>query len=108
MTWWDRIAAAEARFFGTDCQPAFTYEDKEAASDWVTCACGEQDARIPREPGLSRRPADDALADLGMDFYAAVIRQDPFEARAVLVKIEHRVAEILAELATAKILAELE
>jgi hypothetical protein len=33
-----------------------------------------------------------------MDFYSAVTRQDPFGARAVLVKIEHRAAEILAEL----------
>jgi hypothetical protein len=98
MTWWDRIKTAEKRFIDKDAGYVFTDEDRLAAGDWVTCACGEQNARIPREPGSKGRPADDDLAYLGMDFYSAVTRQDPFGARAVLVKIEHRAAEILAEL----------
>jgi hypothetical protein len=97
MTWWERIEAAEAR-------GRFTEADELLAADWVTCACGEQDDRIPRHGGGSYRfaagrPYDETLALLGRDFYQAVKRNNASYARRVLTRIEARSAKILAELA---------
>lgn len=39
---------------------------KRAAGSWVTCACGNQDARLPRHPNGT--PLDFKLLNLGLDF----------------------------------------
>ena len=89
-TWWKRIEKAEAR-------GCFTEYDIEAARDWVTCACGEQDPRIPRWPGYEV-PKDPYLKRFGELFYEAVQRGTPDEARGILAKIERRATEVLAAL----------
>ena len=50
---------------------------RERAGSWVTCACGEQDKRIPlvfdAEYG-QKRPQDKELHKLGVDFYGTMKR----------------------------------
>lgn len=87
MTWAERIDAAEQR-------SAFSEQDRDLAAEWVTCACGEQDPRLPRLYGYV--PKDMELRDLGGAFCAAV-NEDKFgKARTCLARIEQRAAEILA------------
>ena len=86
-TWWQRIDQAEQ-------EGGFTSEDIWMAADWVTCACGEQDSRIPRNLGA---PEDDVLYHLGGIFAVAVDNHNFAEARETLAAIEKRSAEILAE-----------
>lgn len=92
MNWHQRIAAARER--GT-----FLARDTKLAGDWATCACGEQDPRIPRYAALDDSPAplDDELENLGLDFLTAVEENSFDEAESVLARIEHRATEILAE-----------
>lgn len=83
-------------------------ELREKSADWVTCACGNQCAIIPRdEDGM---PLDDVLIDLGTEFNQNV--EDIFEyqddvvlanhsrkeAIETLRKIEERSAEIIREI----------
>ena len=86
------------------------------AQHWVTCACGEQDSRIPRDG--EKAPLDAQLRSLGSDFSAAVFRaRSPFgnaedywpiganhkqgtrleKVEHVLAQIERRASEILNE-----------
>lgn len=88
MNWEERIKIAEA------CG-AFTKEDRSAADNWVTCACGEQDPRIERD--WVDAPLDPALFTLGEDFMEAVDRDDFDGARQTLRLIEARAAELIAE-----------
>lgn len=44
----------------------FDTEATDEAGDWVDCACGRQDARIPR--AFDGRPEDDKLERLGEQF----------------------------------------
>lgn len=87
MNWHERIERArEAGWFSND--------DWRLARNYVTCACGEQDPRIPRNE-LTGQPIDDELAILGMDFYDNVTDGEIDRAGEVLAKIEIRAAEIL-------------
>lgn len=86
--WWEAIATARAN--GGD----FTPEDVRRAASWVSCACGEQDPRIPRKKDGA--PVDDVLERLGCDFNAWVVAGKPDKAAEVLVSIERRVAVLLA------------
>ena len=52
MNWHERIARG-IRHGG------FTGKDKSLAANWVTCACGNQDPRIPRDD--EHAPIDDQL-----------------------------------------------
>ena len=90
--WGERIIKAEKR-------GRFTLKDHKLAEDWQTCACGEQDNRIPRgNKGASpARPDDSRLACLGGDFYMYVSRSMVSLAANTLVKIEKRAAEVLAQ-----------
>ena len=86
--WGGRIEAARKRgmFNGKDC---------DLAHDWTTCACGKQDAKIPRHsPGY---PTDTRLFNLGVKFFSCIERNDFDLAESTLLKIEKRASEILAE-----------
>lgn len=91
MNWIERINRAE------EANSGFTFADRVDATDWVTCACGEQDPRIPREE--SGAPEDEQLLDLGVGFAEAVQDDDWALAREILFEIEERVAVILASVA---------
>ena len=99
MTWHERLDAIEARGFPTD-------EDKQLAENWVTCACGEQDPRIPRfaedfeDLGYENAPKDALLRDLGLEFFIAIklsIFNGTFKARRILAASEKRAAEVIAD-----------
>ena len=100
-TWWHRIEQAEARGH-------FTQQDREDARQWTTCACGEQDERIPRRhldtrmithpremPSGIGYPLDDRLLMLGIVF-PRYVSEDRFdEAREVLHRIERNAERVL-------------
>lgn len=92
-SWRERIA--EARESGQ-----FTSEDGILSRYWFSCACGEQDPRIPRHDGPAGcgDPLDEELQGLGVRFDVCVMNNDFDEAEAVLGKIEARSALILAGL----------
>lgn len=84
-----------------------------ASYSWVTCACGNQCADIPRSPagGVMQKgtPLDDDLRDLGAKFYGSInnipvvgYEQERAiycaEARITLAAIEKRAAELLKEM----------
>lgn len=72
----------------------FTDAQANKAEDWTTCACGEQDPRIPRL-FESRAPEDSKLRRLGSVFSVAV-REDEVETAAELLdQIEERAAIVL-------------
>lgn len=100
--WGKRILAAEKR-------GKFTPEESALAKNWQTCACGEQDPRIPRQteesPGSIRWdmcPVDDRLSKLGSQFDQNV-RHGQYapegipQAAKTLVRIESRSAGILLQ-----------
>lgn len=79
-------------------------EKSEMAKHWVTCACGNQCAIIPRvefegqigqiNPGM---PHDAELARLGISFYESVSQREWWAATACLDAIEERSAVLIAE-----------
>lgn len=85
MNWQQRIDRAAER-------GSFDDADLDLAANWVTCACGEQDPRIPRKCGA---PEDLELRLLGSDFSRAVQSDSFFEASKLLGLIERRAAELL-------------
>lgn len=92
--WSDRIAEARQR-------GKFTADDVVLARSWVTCACGEQDQRIPRlkdTGGVTDEPVDDRLSVLGTYFFNYVTDNDIDRADKTLALIEARAAEVLREL----------
>lgn len=89
MQWRERIERAKAYWH-------FFEDDLELAVEWVTCACGEQDSRIPR--GSSGCPEDGELRFWGIAF-AWNVRQGNFSrALDVLNKIEARSQQLLLEM----------
>lgn len=89
MNWHERISMARKR-------GEFTTSDRRLSGDWVTCACGEQDPRIPRWPEAGE-PRDLRLRDLGLNFSILVCQNDFDKAETMLLHIEKRSGEILAE-----------
>ncbi len=105
----------------TALKPGLTTEEVEKlaalAGEWPTCACGNQDAAIPRwtlEEKINGkvcsirigRPKDEVLAYLGSQFYEqlraatyAKAQEDIDEyvknARDIFLKIELRAAELM-------------
>jgi hypothetical protein len=63
------------------------------AAKWPTCACGEQDSRIPRSRDGS--PKDTILEQLGQKFNQAIWQRNTRFAEITLEQIESRVAELL-------------
>ena len=100
--WGDIIIRAEKRGM-------FTTEELAQAAHWQTCACGQQDSRIPRWDedmttggGVTAgAPVDVELATLGEAFYQSVFHHDFTEAAKTLVQIEAR-AEVVLAMATAE------
>jgi hypothetical protein len=74
----------------------FTEKHKALSKFWVTCACGKQDDRIPRDPGGG--PIDFRLKILGLRFDALVSDQEPTKALMILHQIEQRAGEVLSEI----------
>lgn len=84
------------------------------AGAWVTCACGQQCASIPRND--MGAPIDRSLRALGLEFVGCISRMQTArtcfgapcfekarsEAKLSLERIEQLSAEILAEMATPK------
>ena len=94
MTWHERIEQAKARrAAGLPKDEWFTTDDKNRAGDYVTCACGEQDPRIPRM--ADGQPLDAELAVTGAYFSGEVSICDIEEAERCLAQIEARAAEVL-------------
>lgn len=61
---------------------------EKLASDWVTCACGNQCDVIPRS--VDGEPFDITLSSYGMEFYYAISGRDTDDVKLVLGKIEAR------------------
>jgi hypothetical protein len=87
--WGQRIIRAEET-------GAFTGRDASESGEWTTCACGKQDPRIPRY--YDGEPHDGGLMLYGMRFVDYVSANQYTEAADTLIAIEHRAAELLAEL----------
>ena len=64
------------------------------AASWVTCACGNQCAALPRDSG--GQPQDLVLRRLGMQFMEAIDTAERDKARYILAQIEARSAVLLA------------
>jgi hypothetical protein len=92
MNWHERIEAAKRN-------NGFSEVDVEFAKEWVTCACGEQDTRLPRDS--KGQPLDTELAHYGADFFGAVYRaRTPFgECTSFSIK-GTRIEEVESWLAT--------
>lgn len=65
------------------------------AQSWVTCACGNQCAIIPRHG--NGMPKDDILRELGSDagFFGAIKKREPDKALQYLRLIEHHSAYLI-------------
>lgn len=90
MNWHERIDRAEKRKY-------FSKKDIDLALEWPTCACSEQDPRIPRTG--DGQPLDDWLNRLGAEFACDVNDGDFQEARITIAAIEARATELLKEIA---------
>lgn len=73
----------------------FTEQEKAWAGSWVTCACGEQDPRIPRS--MSGEPLDSALCAAGTNFSIAVGDDNLVRAKYWLKRIERHATRVLRE-----------
>lgn len=76
-------------------QPPFTREHIQAAREWPTCVCGEQDDQIPRDE--EGRPLDLVLYGLGRMFYNAVEQANVKLARKAFKLIERRAEEVIED-----------
>lgn len=86
--WGRRIIAAEER-------GKFNSEDRNDSLKWTDCACGHQDPRIPRD--CMGVPLDDGLSSLGASFHVRVESNRFDYAAYILIAIEKRAGEVLAE-----------
>lgn len=69
---------------------------RAASANWVTCACGNQCAVIPRH--IDGRPWDTELDRLGVGFYFHVNMEEFDKALEILAKIEVRAAAVIAQI----------
>ena len=63
------------------------------SGSWVTCACGNQCAVIPRDDDGS--PVDARLSGLGIRFDMAIRNEDRYDALDILERIEARSTELI-------------
>ena len=73
-------------------------EARLLSSSWVTCACGNQCAIIPRD--TNGEPTDEDLSDLGYDFHHRIDDGEYTEALKVLELIEKRSLTLIKEIKT--------
>lgn len=71
-------------------------------TDWGSCACAQQDARLKREGNWCRTPEDDILQSYGVPFCGAVCLHDFDKALKILDKIEARAKELVDKLDAAE------
>lgn len=76
------------------------YKLRALAREWVTCACGNLCAVIPRGKvyGWHDAPLDVDLRRLGLRFHDYVVSGNWPASRKTLAAIEARSAELLAEI----------
>lgn len=87
--WGERIIAAEDRGY-------FSAEDVDKAMDWITCACGMSDPRIPKDECGA---PEDILLDKYGNYFSGWVEDGHFaNAATYLVLIEKRAAELVAKL----------
>lgn len=87
--WGKRIIKAEQK-------GSFTSKDKDDASNWMSCACGKLDKRIPRTRVACRAPDDSKLTASGYKFSDSINHNEFWAAAYLLSVIEERGNEILA------------
>jgi hypothetical protein len=77
---------------GEAVRVAQEYELSSKSANWITCACGNQCAVIPRHGDGT--PVDETLLALGLDFTEAVQSYNYKTAQRILGIIERRSAEL--------------
>lgn len=109
-----------SKLLNRDCKTMEYYETVEMssnASSWVTCACGNQCAIIPRDEGTSK-PNDTKLRNLGLRFYNNIQHMSAYvsdkkidlankhrrKAINTLNKIEKRSSELIFKIRLEKII----
>jgi len=82
-----------------DLEPAQHWVLMRRSADWVSCACGNQCAIIPRtnSPGMIGVPVDQELRQLGYDFHANICRGGWGSAKSILKEIEARSTILIQE-----------
>jgi len=103
---WNRALANPPEPYSTDHAALMN-----RSRSWVTCACGNQCAILPRYSFQERRltrapehfyeegtPRDAELMELGGQFHGAIISAAWTEAQRTLAAIERRSAQLIAEL----------
>lgn len=90
--WWKALEEAEDWHITDNRWSNLT----SRAGSWVTCACGNQCAIIPRDS--EGEPKDEELSDLGLEFYSAIMGRHLTEAAFILCEIEQRSMELIKEL----------
>lgn len=97
--YWDKVVAIAIARESIGLKP-FTKTQIERSAEWQTCACGKQDSRIPRKKdegsgSKSWCPVDDRLRWAGINFYEALVNQNPKDAKKYLDQIEKRAGFVI-------------
>ena len=95
--WGRAVIRADEKDNRTDGKEGFTSNEKKAAFEWTTCACGELASHPAIEVSDTGVPGDEDLLQLGGDFNQAVENNWPWEAAVALVGIERRVKQLIGE-----------
>lgn len=85
----------------TEEEQSYVENLQNQAEDWVTCACGNECAIIPR---TYDGPDDYELNDLGCEFSSNIDDLDIEAAVSTLDAIENRSAELIKEIRKAEML----
>lgn len=70
------------------------------ASNWISCACGNQCYIIPRHSNGT--PIDEKLFKLGVNFYISVKKEDWKKAKSRLAAIEKRSTTLINQIIKTK------
>ena len=91
----------DALIAGEVISPEALKELEDLSSSWVTCACGNQCAIIPRDKE-DGHPLDLELWGLGVSFWGKIYPGQWGKAKEVLKKIETRSAFLIKEILNEK------
>lgn len=103
INWPKRLASLITDKKNNSKAKSYERRHKEAvalAGSWVTCACGNQCAIIPRDS--YGEPLDVVLADLGFEFNNLIGKRKYTAALKTLEKIEKRSIELIKQIKTDK------